>query len=212
MKAEWDMPIEPKAMGTRYRPAVPHGVVVMGVSGSGKSTLAALLAQRIGCPLLEGDDYHAAASIAKMRAGQPLDDADRWPWLDRLGEAIGVAAAGEAGSGATGTGAGAGAGIAVSACSALKRSYRDRLSAASHVPLRFILLETRQEELTRRLVARAGHYMPASLLESQLAILEPPGADECALTLEATTAPDALCNLALAWLRTNSPAEGGHAR
>ena len=197
-------------MGTRYRPAVPHGVVVMGVSGSGKSTLAALLAQRIGCPLLEGDDYHAAASIAKMRAGQPLDDADRWPWLDRLGEAIGVAAAGEAGSVATGTGAGAG--IAVSACSALKRSYRDRLSAASHVPLRFILLETRQEELTRRLVARAGHYMPASLLESQLAILEPPGADECALTLEATTAPDALCNLALAWLRTNSPAEGGHAR
>ena len=192
-------------MGTRYRPAVPHGVVVMGVSGSGKSTLAALLAQRIGCPLLEGDDYHAAASIAKMRAGQPLDDADRWPWLDRLGEAIGVAAAGEAGSGATGTGAGAG--IAVSACSALKRSYRDRLSAASHVPLRFILLETRQEELTRRLVARAGHYMPASLLESQLAILEPPGADECALTLEATTAPDALCNLALAWLRTSSPAD-----
>ncbi len=202
------MATEPKGVGTRYRPAVPHGVVVMGVSGSGKSTLAALLAQRIGCPLLEGDDYHAAASIAKMRAGQPLDDADRWPWLDRLGEAIGVAAAGEAGSGATGTGAGAG--IAVSACSALKRSYRDRLSAASHVPLRFILLETRQEELTRRLVARAGHYMPASLLESQLAILEPPGADECALTLEATTAPDALCNLALAWLRTNSPAEGGH--
>jgi len=204
------MATEPKGLGTRYRPAVPHGVVVMGVSGSGKSTLAALLAQRIGCPLLEGDDYHAAASIAKMRAGQPLDDADRWPWLDRLGEAIGVAAAGEAGSGAAGTGAGAG--IAVSACSALKRSYRDRLSAASHVPLRFILLETRQEELTRRLVARAGHYMPASLLESQLAILEPPGADECALTLEATTAPDALCNLALAWLRTNSPADGGHAR
>ncbi len=203
------MATEPKGLGTRYRPAVPHGVVVMGVSGSGKSTLAALLAQRIGCPLLEGDDYHAAASIAKMRAGQPLDDADRWPWLDRLGEAIGVAAAGEAGSGTAGNGSGGG--IAVSACSALKRSYRDRLSAASHVPLRFILLETRQEELTRRLVARAGHYMPASLLESQLAILEPPGADECALTLEATTAPDALCNLALAWLRTNSPAEGGHA-
>lgn len=204
------MATEPKGLGTRYRPAVPHGVVVMGVSGSGKSTLAALLAQRIGCPLLEGDDYHAAASIAKMRAGQPLDDADRWPWLDRLGEAIGVAAAGEAGSGTAGNGSGGG--IAVSACSALKRSYRDRLSAASHVPLRFILLETRQEELTRRLVARAGHYMPASLLESQLAILEPPGADECALTLEATTAPDALCNLALAWLRTKSPAEGGHAR
>ena len=204
------MATEPKGVGTRYRPAVPHGVVVMGVSGSGKSTLAALLAQRIGCPLLEGDDYHAAASIAKMRAGQPLDDADRWPWLDRLGEAIGVAAAGEAGSGTAGNGSGGG--IAVSACSALKRSYRDRLSAASHVPLRFILLETRQEELTRRLVARAGHYMPASLLESQLAILEPPGADECALTLEATTAPDALCNLALAWLRTNSPAEGGHVR
>jgi gluconokinase len=200
------MATEPKAMGTRYRPVVPHGVVVMGVSGSGKSTLAALLAQRIGCPLLEGDDYHAAASIAKMRAGQPLDDADRWPWLDRLGEAIGVAAAGEAGGGTPGTG-----GIAVSACSALKRSYRDRLSAASRVPLRFILLETRQEELTRRLVARAGHYMPASLLESQLAILEPPGADECALTLEATTAPDALCNLALAWLRTNSPADGERA-
>ena len=168
-------------------------LVVMGVSGCGKSSLGAALAEQLGMPFFEGDALHPAANVEKMRSGIPLTDDDRWPWLTSVAQSLGERES------------------AIVSCSALKRSYRDRLSAASHVPLRFILLETRQEELTRRLVATAGHYMPASLLESQLAILEPPGADECALTLEATTAPDALCNLALAWLRTNSTADGERA-
>jgi gluconokinase len=179
------------AGGTPYRPAAPLGLVIMGVSGSGKTTLAKYLAQNLDCPFLEGDDYHAASSVAKMRAGSPLDDDDRWPWLDRLGCAIGKAAEG---------------GIAISACSALKRSYRQRLSAASQVPLYFILLSTRREELAHRVAARAGHYMPATLLDSQLAILEPPEPDERALVLASETSPSALAEHVLAWLRDGGAA------
>lgn len=167
----------------------PRGIVVMGVSGSGKSTLAAHLTERLGCPLLEGDSFHSPANIAKMRSGHPLDDGDRWPWLDRLGAAIGDAAL------AAGQG-----GIAVAACSALKRVYRERLSAASAVPLAFVLLDTMPAEIARRLATREGHYMPASLLDSQLATLERPGADEHALTLDAAQTPDALATEVLGWL------------
>ena len=164
----------------------PLAVIVMGVSGCGKSTLAANLARALACPLIEGDDFHAAASVAKMQAGHALDDADRWPWLDRLGAAIGAAAEG--------------GGIAVAACSALKRSYRDRLRAASTVPLAFVLLDTAPQAIAARLAARTGHYMPASLLDSQLATLERPTADERAVTLDAARAPDVLCADVLAWI------------
>ncbi len=167
-----------------------RGIVVMGVSGSGKSTLAGELARRLGCPLIEGDDYHSAANVAKMEAGHALDDADRWPWLDRVGGAISDAAQG---------------GRAVAACSALRRVYRERLQAASEVPLAFVLLDTGTVELARRLEARAGHYMPASLLDSQLATLERPGADECALTLDAARPPEDLCVDVLAWLGCPNP-------
>ncbi|WP_316747210.1 gluconokinase, GntK/IdnK-type [Sphingomonas sp. A2-49] len=136
---------------------MPRAIVVMGVSGSGKSTLAARLATHLGCPMLEGDAFHGAANVAKMQAGRPLDDADRWPWLDRLGHAIGAAAAAD--------------GMAVAACSALKRSYRRRLRAASFCPLAFVLLDTGRDELARRLAGRTGHYMPVSLLGSQMATL-----------------------------------------
>ena len=163
-----------------------HAVVVMGVSGSGKSTLSECLATRLGCPMLEGDAFHSAANVAKMQAGHPLDDADRWPWLDSLGEAIGATAAE--------------AGMAVAACSALKRSYRDRLAEASSVPLLFVLLETDRGEIERRITTRAGHYMPASLLDSQLATLERPGKDEPAVTMDARRAPELLCKDVLAWL------------
>jgi gluconokinase len=163
-----------------------RAIVVMGVSGSGKSTLAALLAERLDCPLIEGDAFHSAANVAKMAAGHPLDDTDRWPWLDRVGQAVGAASAG--------------AGIAVAACSALKHRYRERLQAASDVPLLFVLLDTRHDEIARRLEQRAGHYMPASLLDSQLATLERPGADERALTLDAAQTPDVLCAAVLAWI------------
>lgn len=163
---------------------VPCAIVVMGVSGSGKSTLGAALAVRLGCSFLEGDDFHSAASIAKMRDGHPLGDADRWPWLDRLGGAAAEAVARD--------------GRAVVACSALKRSYRARLAAA--VPARFVLLDIASAELTRRLTARTNHYMPALLLDSQLATLERPGDEEDALVLDATRPPDTLVGCVVEWI------------
>ena len=158
----------------------------MGVSGSGKSTLGALLARRLDCPFLEGDDFHDEQAVAKMSAGQPLVDDDRWPWLDRLGLAIGEAVA----SG----------GRVVAACSALKRGYRERLRGVILAPTRFVLLNASHDELLRRLTRRSGHYMPASLLDSQLATLERPGADEAVFTLDAAAPPEQLCDLAQAWL------------
>lgn len=164
----------------------PLGLVVMGVSGSGKTTLTRALAAAAACPVLEGDAFHSAANVAKMQAGHPLTDADRWPWLDRLGAALGAAAERDD--------------MAVAACSALKRSYRERLAAASAAPLCFVLLETDATELARRMTTRSGHYMPTSLLGSQLATLERPGADECAVTLDATQPIDALVAQVMAWL------------
>ncbi|WP_088333643.1 gluconokinase [Sphingomonas mucosissima] len=159
----------------------------MGVSGSGKSTLGALLAEALACLFLEGDDFHDPAAVEKMRLGRPLEDADRWPWLDRLGGALREAAAAD--------------GCAVAACSALRRCYRDRLVAAAGVPVRFILLDNNRGELLRRLSNRQGHYMPPSLLDSQLDTLEPPGADEPVLTLDSRQTPARLCAAALDWLR-----------
>ena len=162
-------------------------VVVMGVSGCGKSTLGRDLAGRLGCTLLDGDDFHLHASIAKMRAGEPLTDEDRWPWLDRLGAAIAAGVAKE--------------GQAVAACSALKRRYRDRLRRTAGVPLLFVLPDAGREELARRIAARRGHFMPVSLLDSQLAALERPGADEDALVLDGAHAPDELGAQTLAWIQ-----------
>jgi gluconokinase len=164
----------------------PFAIIVMGVSGSGKSTLSARIGADLDCPVLEGDAFHAAASIAKMEAGSPLTDEDRWPWLDRLGEAVGQAALRH--------------GVAVAACSALKRSYRERLSAASAVPLGFVLLDTGAEEIARRLRTRTGHYMPSSLLGSQLATLERPAADERAVVLDAARPIATLAGEARAWI------------
>ncbi|WP_242140176.1 gluconokinase [Sphingomonas sp. TREG-RG-20F-R18-01] len=161
-------------------------VVIMGVSGSGKSTLGTVLAQALGAPFVEGDSFHDAAAVAKMRSGHPLDDADRWPWLDRLGAAVGAAVRAE--------------GVAVVACSALRRIYRDRLIAAIGQPTRFVLLDDTPAQLHQRMAARAGHYMPPSLLDSQLATLERPAADEAAMTLDASASPEALCAAATAWL------------
>lgn len=165
---------------------VPLSIVVMGVSGTGKSTLGALLAQTLGCPFLEGDDYHDSAAVEKMRAGRPLDDADRWPWLDRLGRALGEAAAAN--------------GCAVAACSALRRSYRERLIAAAGGRVRFVLLDNDRDELLRRLSDRPGHYMPPSLLDSQLDTLERPTSDEPVLTLRSSEAPAVLCAETVSWL------------
>jgi len=161
-------------------------VIVMGVSGSGKSTLGASLAEALGAAFIEGDSFHDAAAVAKMRAGHPLTDADRWPWLDRLGAAIGAELRAND--------------LVVAACSALRRCYRDRLVRAIDGPTRFILLDGSADDLRARVAHRAGHYMPSSLLDSQLATLEPPMPDEAATTLDAGTPPDMLCRAALAWL------------
>ncbi|WP_435876831.1 gluconokinase [Sphingomonas quercus] len=166
--------------------APPRAVIVMGVSGSGKSTLGALLAQDLKCRFLEADDFHSAENVAKMRSGQPLVDEDRWPWLDRLGETIGAAISAE--------------GAAVAACSALKRSYRERLCRAAGTPIAFILLNAGRDELVRRLGNRPGHFMPVSLLSSQLEALEIPAPDEQAITLDAGQPPADLVRAARQWL------------
>lgn len=157
-----------------------RAILVMGVSGSGKSTIATLLQKNLGCPLLEGDSFHPARNIEKMKAGTPLDDDDRRPWLDRLGSAARAALETRD--------------VAIIACSALKRSYRDRLRAAIAAPVSIVLLMADSSELTRRMQLRRDHYMPASLLKSQFDALEFPDPDENALVLDAYLPPAALHN------------------
>jgi gluconokinase len=135
----------------------------MGVSGTGKSTVAAALAAALGVPWVDGDDLHSPDAVARMRAGVPLTDDDRWPWLDRIGARLGDRAASPAGL--------------IVACSALRRAYRERLRAAAP-GLRFVYLEGSAELIGQRLQARRGHYMPPGLLASQLQTLEPPASDE----------------------------------
>lgn len=135
-------------------------IVVMGVSGSGKTSVGQALAARLGIAFTDADDLHPAANVEKMRAGHPLTDEDRWPWLDRVGRKLADAAPG------------------VVACSALKRSYRDRIRAACGAPVRFVHLSGSRDQIAARMAARRDHYMPVSLLDSQFATLEPPGPDE----------------------------------
>jgi gluconokinase len=144
-------------------------LVVMGVSGSGKSTVGSALAAQLGVPFVDSDDLHPAANVVKMSAGVPLTDDDRWPWLALVGRQL-------AGAEATGM---------VVACSALKRSYRDAIRAEEPA-VRFVYLEADHELLETRVQHRPDHFMPASLLDSQLATLEPLAADEPGITV----APD----------------------
>jgi carbohydrate kinase (thermoresistant glucokinase family) len=141
----------------------------MGVSGCGKSTVGRGIAAALGLHFVEGDELHSAENVARMAAGIPLTDADRHGWLQAVGDQLGSATA-------------RAHGVVVS-CSALKRAYRDRLRAAAP-DTRFIHLHGAPELLAARMQSRQGHYMPATLLQSQLDTLEPPGADERALTLD----------------------------
>ena len=142
-------------------------IVVMGVSGSGKSTVGAALAQRLGVPFADADDFHPPANIAKMKAGTPLNDDDRYPWL----EAIGGWLADHCGTGG------------VMSCSALKRKYRDQLRR--HCPqAEFVHLSGSPEVIAARQASRPGHFMPASLMASQFATLEPLERDERGVTLD----------------------------
>ena len=146
----------------------PCALVVMGVSGSGKSTIADKLAERIGWTYEDGDKFHPASNVAKMKAGHPLTDEDRWPWLRAIAAEIDRAgAAGE---------------HVVIACSALKRVYRDIL-VHGRSDVRIVFLDGTQQLIADRLAKRKGHFMPPDLLPSQFRTLEPPTDDENPVTV-----------------------------
>ncbi|MEU9269755.1 gluconokinase [Streptomyces sp. NPDC048251] len=158
----------------------PHVVVVMGVAGTGKTTIGPLLAARLGVPYAEGDDFHPQANIDKMSAGTPLDDDDRWPWLD----AIGGWADARAGLGG------------VVSCSALKRSYRDRLRATAPGVV-FVHLAGDRALIEDRMAHRQGHFMPTALLDSQFATLQPLQADETGVVVDVSGSPEAITGRAV---------------
>ncbi|MEU1851566.1 gluconokinase [Streptomyces sp. NPDC019990] len=161
-----------------------HVVVVMGVAGTGKTTIGTLLAARLGVPYAEGDDFHPQASITKMSAGTPLTDEDRHPWLD----AIGAWAHGRAGLGG------------VVSCSALKRSYRDRLRAAAPGVV-FLHLAGDRVLIEDRMSHRQGHFMPTALLDSQFATLQPLQADEAGVAVDVSGSPEEIARRAALALR-----------
>ena len=144
----------------------------MGVSGCGKSSLGEALSARLAIPYIDGDDLHPPENVAKMRAGTPLTDDDRWPWLDRVAAALHDSAP------------------VILGCSALKRAYRDRIRAGAGGPVTFVHLAGDRALIAARMGARTGHYMPTSLLDSQFAALEPPGPDEAITVDIAAPLPD----------------------
>lgn len=154
----------------------PRALIVMGVCGTGKTTVGRALAAARGCGFADGDDFHPPANVAKMRTGEPLDDTDRAPWLDRLREHLSTELA-------------AGRDV-VLACSALKAAYRRRLTPAAGA-VTFVYLHGERALLAQRLKSRNHEYMPASLLDSQFAALEPPGADE-AIACDVAASPAAI--------------------
>jgi gluconokinase len=174
-------------------------LLIMGVSGSGKTTVGALLAGRLQWPYAEADDFHPAANLRKMRAGEPLTDADRLPWLQAIGawmdEQI---AAGRSG---------------VVSCSALKRSYRDILRGPDdgryRGELKLVYLEGDRDLIARRMAARHGHFFPASLLDSQFRVLEPPAPDEHALVVPVGGTPEEITDEILSKLDLSVPGESG---
>ncbi len=161
-------------------------VIVMGVTSCGKTTVAEGLAAELRCTFVEGDRLHPAANIAKMSAGTPLTDADRWPWLDIIGKAMKVEC--DAGRGV------------VASCSALKKAYRQKLAEAAGRQITFIFLHGSRALLAARMAERKGHFMPTSLLDSQLATIEVPGSDERALHLDVILPVDELVKRSIAYL------------
>jgi gluconokinase len=160
-------------------------IVVMGVAGSGKSTVGSALAERLGCPFLDGDDHHSPANVAKMAAGIPLDDADRAPWLDALNQLLRARNADGAGC--------------VLACSALTDAHRRRLGQGVD-GLVFVHLVIDEPTARRRLRERQGHYMPESMIAGQFDTLEEPGR-AAALRVEAVSPVDVIVEQVLSHLR-----------
>lgn len=165
-------------------------VVVMGVSGSGKTTIARELAQRTGWTLLEGDAFHPAANIARMQAGTPLTDEDRWPWLQAIAAALDSHRARAA--------------SAIVACSALKRAYRDIL-IGGRPDVVLVYLQGSYELIGQRMAARQGHFMPPALLDSQFATLEEPGPDEHPIIVQVGATPAAIVDEIMRQLRERHP-------
>jgi gluconokinase len=160
-------------------------IIVMGVAGCGKSSVALRLSEALGLPYQEGDDLHPQTNIAKMSMGTPLTDEDRWPWLDRIGEILAAHAS---------------EGIVLT-CSSLKKSYRNRLRSAAGKNLAFVFLDGSKALLTQRMGSREGHFMPTSLLESQLATLERPDDEIGVVTVNIDNTPDDITRLAIANLQ-----------
>ena len=154
-------------------------LVVMGVSGCGKTSVGKMLASGLGYRFIEGDSRHPAANVEKMQGGIPLCDDDRWPWLETLGAEL---AADEA---------------TVISCSALKRSYRDLLRERAGQPITFVFLQGTRTMLASRLTGRKGHYMPLSLLDSQLATLELPAGELDVVTVEIDQPLERIVSLAI---------------
>src|SRR5438105_5755087 len=170
-----------------------HKLIVMGVAGCGKSTLGAGLALALGCALIEGDDYHLPESQAKMREGIALQDSDRAPWLDRVGQVLQEQR-----------------GTAVATCSALKRRYRDRLRA--QVPgLRFVFVDIAEADAARRVGSRPAHLFPASLVASQFAALESPVGEPGVLRVDAALPPQAQLDAVIGWLALPPPSPSSQA-
>ena len=155
----------------------PEILMVMGVSGSGKSTVAARLAEHLGWAFVDGDSFHSPAHVAKMRAGHPLDDDDRAPWLAAIGAWIDTQLQKRE------------PGVVV--CSALRRAYRDALVRGRDA-VRIVYLDGDRALIEQRLAARQGHFMPAALLDTQFAILEPPAPEENAIRVRIDAAPAAI--------------------
>ena len=166
-------------------------VILMGVSGVGKTTIGQILSDKLGWPLSDADEFHSPASIEKMRNGIPLEDADRWPWLDRMNAML-VEKEGRGES-------------VLLACSALKQVYRDRLAKGT-ADLRWIYLKGNFDLIRERLEARKGHYMKAGLLESQFATLEEPGN---ALGVDVNDTPEAIADSILRQLQATSARKTG---
>jgi gluconokinase len=173
--------------------ANPCALVVMGVSGSGKSTIAEKLAARLNWTFEDGDRFHPASNVAKMSAGHPLTDEDRWPWLQAIADEIDRVC--KAGS------------RAVIACSALKRAYRDVLVHGRN-DVRIIYLDGTEQLIADRLARRKGHFMPPGLLASQFKTLEPPDSSEKPVTVSIDASVDAIVDDIVSQLRLH-PAERG---
>jgi gluconokinase len=169
-----------------YKPFT-GAAVVMGVASCGKTTLGAALAQLLGTAYIEGDQLHSAESVAKMSAGIALVDADRWPWLARIGGAL---------RGHSGV---------IASCSALKKSYRDLIAEKAERTVHFVHLHGSKPVLEARINERKGHFMPASLLDSQLATLELPGTTESFVTIDVAASPEQQVERAITFLSGRTP-------